>query len=57
MNKIKITSAQEKQEPVGMSIYSLSATKEVCSKLENQAKCDSVVFVTNPLKIHFLHTF
>ena len=34
-----------------------SAAQKVCSKLENQAKCDSAVFVTNPLKIHFSHTF
>ena len=40
MNKIKILLAQ-KPGAVGMSIYSFSATQEVCSKLENQAKCDS----------------
>ena len=48
---------RKNQEPVGMSIYSFSATQEVCSKLENQTKCDSTVFATNPLKIHFSHTF
>ena len=34
-----------------------SAVQEVCSKLKNQAKCDAVVFVINPLKIHFSRTF
>ena len=48
---------RKNQEPMGMSICSFSATQVVCSKLENQAKCDLAVFVTNPLKIHFSHTF
>ena len=40
-----------------MNVCAFSAAQVVCSKLENQAKCDSAVFVTNPLKIHFSHTF
>ena len=47
MNKIKIPSAQKPG----------ACGNEVCSKLENQAKCDFAVFVRNPLKIHFSHTF
>ena len=56
MNKIKYR-RRNNQAPVGMNICSFSATQEVCNKLENQAKCDSAVFVTNPLKIDFSHTF
>ena len=49
----KNTVGAKNQEPVGMNLRSFSAAQEVCSTLENQAKCDSAVFVTNPLKIHF----
>ena len=56
MAKIKIPWAQN-QEHVGMNLRSFSAVQEVCSKLENQAKCDSAVFVRNMLKIHFSHMF
>ena len=38
-----------------MNVCAFSAAQVVCSKLENQAKCDSAVFVTNPLKIYFSH--
>ena len=57
MTKIKISSAQKTKEPMGMNVCAFSAAKEVCSKLENQAKGDSADFVTNPLKIHFSHPF
>ena len=57
MAKIKKYRRRKNQEPVGMNIHSVSAAQEVCSKLENQAKCDSAVFVTNPRKIHFSHMF
>ena len=40
-----------------MNLCAFSAAQEVFNKLENQAKCNSVVFVTNPLKIHFSYTF
>ena len=36
-----------------MNLCAFSAAQKVCSKLENQAKCDLAVFVTNPPKIHF----
>ena len=42
---------------MGINLCAFSAAQKVCSKLENQAKCDSAVFVTNSMKIHFLHTF
>ena len=48
---------RKNQESMGMNLCSFSAAQKVCSKLENQEKCDSAVFVTNPLKIHFSHTF
>ena len=56
MTKIKIP-WRKNQEPVGMNICSFCAPQEFCSKLENQAKCDSTVFVKNPLKTHFSHKF
>ena len=56
MTKIKMLSAKN-QEPMGMNICTFSAAQKVCSKLENQAKCDPAVFLTNSLKIHFLHMF
>ena len=31
--------------------------KNICSKLQNQAKCDSAAFTTTPLKLNFSHTF
>ena len=38
---------------MGMNLCSFSAAQDICSKLENQAKCGSAVFVTNLLKTHF----
>ena len=38
-------------------IFAFSAAQKACSKLENQAKSDSAVFVTDPLKMHFSYTF
>ena len=44
------------QEPVEMNLCAFSAAQEVCSKLKNQAKCDSAVFKTIQLKsYYFLH--
>ena len=40
-----------------MNLCAFSAALKVCSKLENQAKCNPAVFLTNPLKIHFLYMF
>ena len=59
LTKITMPSAQKKkQEPMGMNLCAFSsAVQEVYIKLENQAKCDSSVFVTNSLKIHFSYTF
>ena len=56
MNKITIPSAQ-KTGACGDEYLLFFCYPSVCSKLENQAKCDSAVFVTNPLKIHFSPTF
>ena len=38
-------------------MFALFAAQEAGSKLENQVKCDSAVFVTNPLEINFSHAF
>ena len=54
MANIKIPSAQ-KTGACGNESSPFSAAQEVCRNLENQAKCDSAVFVTNPLKIQFSH--
>ena len=56
-NKNKKQKKKKKQEPVGMNLWSVFAVREVCSKLQNKAKSYSAVFITNPLKIHFLCTF
>ena len=42
---------------MGMNLWAFSAAQKVCSKLENQAKCNSADYVTNPLKNHFSQTF
>ena len=47
--KINILSVQN-QERMKMNPYTFSAAQEICSKVQNQAKCDSFAFKTNPLK-------
>ena len=39
------------------TVYTFSAAKEVCSKLQNPAKCDLAIFQTNPLKKYFFYIF
>ena len=41
---------RKKKEPAGMNLCAFSAAQDVCSKLENQAKCDSAVFIINRAK-------
>ena len=43
--------------PIGMNHCTFSAAQDICSKLQNQAKCDSAAFTINPLKFNFLYTF
>ena len=42
MEKIKIH-RHNKLEPMGISLYAFSTAQEVCSKLQNQAKCTLTV--------------
>ena len=52
---IKTSSAQN-PGAVGNESLCFCTAQEVCSKLQNQAKCDSAYFKTIPLKIYrFLH--
>ena len=54
--KINISSAQN-QGPIGMNHCAFSAAQDICSKLQNQAKCDSTAFTINLLKFNFSYTF
>ena len=40
-----------------MNHCAFSGVQDVCSKLQNQAKCDSAVLTTYPLNIHFFVHF
>ena len=48
---------RQNQGPIGMNHCAFSAAQNICSKLQNQAKCDSAAFTTNPLKLKFSYTF
>ena len=62
--KIKIPSAQKPGTYWNQSLrfsffffFFFFAAQDVCSKLQNQAKCDSAAFTTIPLKFNFSYTF
>ena len=44
--KIKLHQ-HNKLKPVEISLYAFSTAQEVCSKLQNQVKCASTVFLYN----------
>ena len=48
---------RKNQRPIGMNHCTFSAAQNICSKLKNQAKCDSAAFTTNPQKMNFSYTF
>ena len=56
-NSNKNTIDAKNQEPVGMNHCSFTATQEVCSKVENQAKCNSAVFCNKSAENSFFARF
>ena len=48
---------RKSQGPIGMKHCAFSAAQDICSKLQNQAKCDSAAFTINLLKFNFPYTF
>ena len=48
---------RKNQGPIGMNHCALSAAQDICSNLQNQAKCDLAAFTTIPLKFNFSYTF
>ena len=53
----RVAFRRKNQGPIGMNHCAFTAGQDVCSRLQNQAKCDSAAVTTIPLKFYFSDTF